>query len=436
MQADRHTGREAAIRERALQKLVTAFICTGLTFLLLPGTFLGVWNLIVITARHAAHSLSPAWIQAHGQAQIFGWVGAFVIGIGYYSLSKMGRLRPFAVSLGWRTWALWTLGVALHWIIGVYGWQWRLMLPFSAFLILAGFLVFFFTIRQHRPKRSDFPVIRTPEIWMRLVLASTLAFAAALLLNLGGSIYVALRESAPALPPPLDQRLLLISAWGFLALAVWGFNARWLPIFLGLPQPNARGLAAALVALTAALMTGLAGAAVLCSLLLVTASVLAAWSLHVFRRSIQPAKLQGIHHSFPYFVRAAYVWLLAAAVLGPCASFFDHNGGVTGASRHALTVGFIGTMVFSIGPRVLPAFCGMRVLFSPRLMFYALAILNLGCLLRVICEIPAYEMNVAAAWKLLPLSAIAELTAVALFAANLLMTFARPPAHLAQRAAA
>jgi hypothetical protein len=87
-------------------------------------------------------------------------------------------------------------------------------------------------------------------------------------------------------------------------------------------------------------------------------------------------------------------------------------------------------MVFSIGPRVLPAFCGMRVLFSPRLMFCALALLNAGCLLRAGCEIPAYEMNLAAAWKLLPVSAIAELTAVTLFAANLLATFARPPAHL------
>jgi hypothetical protein len=39
-----------------------------------------------------------------------------------------------------------------------------------------------------------------------------------------------------------------------------------------------------------------------------------------------------------------------------------------GASRHALTVGFLGTMVFTIGCRVLPAFCGMKILFSPRLM--------------------------------------------------------------------
>ena len=34
--------------EAALQRAVTAWIVTGLFFLLLPGTFLGAWNLITI----------------------------------------------------------------------------------------------------------------------------------------------------------------------------------------------------------------------------------------------------------------------------------------------------------------------------------------------------------------------------------------------------
>lgn len=434
--ANKSPGTEASVRELALQKLVTAFISSGLVFLLLPGTFLGVWNLIAISNRQAAHSLSPAWIQAHGQAQMFGWIGTFVIGIGFYSLSKMGRLMPFAISRGWESWVLWTSGVALHWITGVYGWHWRLLLPISAGLMLAGFLTFFWTVRQHRPKPGPLPVARRPEMWMHLVLASTLIFLASLLLNLGGATYVALSGAAPAFPPVLDARLLLISAWGFLVLSVWGFNTKWLPIFAGLHQPNDRGLKTALITLFTALAMGLAGTSIVCSILLIVACALAAWSLHVFQPGVQPPKVQGIHRCFPHFIRVAYGWLLAAAALTLCASLFDRNGGITGASRHALTVGFIGTMVFTIGPRILPAFCGMRVLFSPRLMFYALLVLNLGCLLRVACEIPAYEMNLQAAWTLLPISAVAELFAVTLFAANLLATFTRPPAHLAAQKAA
>jgi hypothetical protein len=177
-------------------------------------------------------------------------------------------------------------------------------------------------------------------------------------------------------------------------------------------------------------ITGLAGALTVCGSLLFAACLLAIRSLHVFESSVQAAKLHGIHRSFPFFVRGAYAWLLAATGLFVCASALDRNGGIGGASRHALTVGFLASMVFAIGQRVLPAFCGMRVLFSKRLMFFALILLNIGCLLRIACEIPAYERNLALAWKILPFSAVIELAAVALFATNMIATFLRPPAHL------
>ncbi len=73
-----------------MQRMLVAYVLTGFLFLLLPGTFLGVWNLISISSRQALDSLSPAFLQAHGHAQIFGWIGTFILGIGFYSLTKMG----------------------------------------------------------------------------------------------------------------------------------------------------------------------------------------------------------------------------------------------------------------------------------------------------------------------------------------------------------
>ena len=49
-----------AATEIALQRLVMVYIVTGLLFLLLPGTFLGVWNLISISGRHSLAGLSPS----------------------------------------------------------------------------------------------------------------------------------------------------------------------------------------------------------------------------------------------------------------------------------------------------------------------------------------------------------------------------------------
>ncbi len=65
-------------------------------------------------------------------------------------------------------------------------------------------------------------------------------------------------------------------------------------------------------------------------------------------------------------------------------------------------------------------------------MFWSLALLNLGCLLRVSMEPLAYERDWQIAWKLLPVSAVIELTAVTLFALNLIVTLMRQPAHLLQ----
>ena len=72
----------------------------------------------------------------------------------------------------------------------------------------------------------------------------------------------------------------------------------------------------------------------------------------------------------------------------------------------------------------------MRVLFSPALMFAGLGLLNVGCLLRVTSEIGAYEGYVQSLWPMLPVSAVTEMAAVTVFAANLLMTFRQPPAHV------
>jgi hypothetical protein len=140
---------------------------------------------------------------------------------------------------------------------------------------------------------------------------------------------------------------------------------------------------------------------------------------------LAPAKTKDVTASFPVFIRLAYLWAVCAAALGIWASLAAHTPGVWGASRHALTVGFLATMVFAIGQRVLPAFSGMRLLFSARLMFVSLALLTAGCLVRVSSEILAYQGLARAAWSWLPVSAFTEMAAVTVFALNLALTFAR-----------
>jgi hypothetical protein len=186
----------------------------------------------------------------------------------------------------------------------------------------------------------------------------------------------------------------------------------------------------------AGVVTMQCGLVLLSAICLPIAAGLSIAGLGVFERSVQPAKVNGVHRSFPIFIRIAYVWLLIASLLSVVASLADRAGGIWGASRHALTVGFLAATVFSIAPKVLPAFCGSRILYSPKLMFLSLVLLNAGCLARVCAEIAAYEGYASGAWPVLPWSAMTEFAAVTIFALNLGLTLLRPPAHLMRPASA
>jgi hypothetical protein len=416
--------------ERHSQYLVTAFILSGMLFMLLPGTFLGLWNLLSISEAHSTDSLPPGWLQAHGQAQIFGWIGSFILGIGFYSLTKMQTGRKFPLAVGWWTWSLWLAGVSLRWGGGVTGWHWQLLLPLGAFLQWTAFVLFFISVRRHRPRAAA----HASEAWMLVVASSTVIFLITLIVNFMLLVRQAWIGDFPAVPHVLDQQFVTLAVWGVLVPTIWGFNARWLSIFAGLKKTDGRrlmlayGLSVVGVALTFLQWWMVAG------IVLLGAAVLSIDALHVWRRPVQSPKLLNIHPSFPFFLRLAYVWLLVSCVLGVMAVPLDRGGGLWGASRHAITVGFVASMVFTIGQKILPAFCGMRLLWSKRLMLWSLCLLSVGCLLRVSAEPLAYSSLWTSAWKVLPASAVVEMTAVSLFAFNLFVTLLQPPAHLCHEA--
>ena len=173
----------------------------------------------------------------------------------------------------------------------------------------------------------------------------------------------------------------------------------------------------------AGVLFGVAGWPKPATILFASCAVTIGFALRFAERPHGRAKTQGIHPSFPTFIRLAYAWLIVAGSMSVWAAFSDAHGGIWGASRHALTVGFAATMVFAIGPRILPHFAGVQSIFSKRLMFLSLLCLQTGCLLRVSSEPLAYEGLVSFAWRVLPVSGMLELGGVLLFASNLMLTF-------------
>jgi hypothetical protein len=412
-----------AATERKKSLLLRFWIFAGLFFMALPGTLLGFSNLLAISAHHGSGFLPAAWMQGHGHAQVFGWIGSFVLGIGFYSQPARGKN---VVSLPVTCFVLWTSGVMMRWVANVYSWHWQALYAISASFELIAVLLFLSAAARHkRPQQPHGQGKKaTMELWMVSVLLGTAGLIASIVFNFTECLRLAFNGSGQAFPYALDQRFLLLVAWGFIVPTVWGFSARWLPIFLAIPRPDKRIFTAALVLNVAGILFGSIGLFKLAAILIALGSVAIALALHLIEKPHGTAKTQGIHPSFPVFVRLVYVWLAIAGAMSVWAAFADAHGGIWGASRHALTVGFAATMVFAIGPRILPHFGGVYSIFSKRLMFASLLLLQIGCTLRVASEPLAYEGYLNFAWKTLPYSGVLELTAVLVFAANLALTFA------------
>jgi uncharacterized protein involved in response to NO len=409
-------------RERQKSLMLRAWIVTGLFFMALPGTLLGFSNLMAISAHHGLGTLPAAWMEGHGHAQVFGWIGSFILGIGFYSQPAHGKS---VIRLPVSCYILWTTGVAMRWFANIYGWHWRALLPVSAGFELIAVILFLYAASHHKlPASTQGNKAKTPiELWMISVLIGTAGLASAVIFNFVECVRLAFEGGLRSFLHSLDQKYLVVLGWGFVVPVVWGFSARWLPTFLTISKPNVRWFRAALCLDIAGVLFGVSGWPKPATILFALSAITIGFALRFVERPHGHAKTQGFHPSFPIFIRLAYVWLITAGSMSVWAAFSDVHGGIWGASRHALTVGFAATMAFAVGPRILPHFGGIQNIFSKRLMLLGLLCLQTGCLLRVSSEPLAYEGLVSFAWRVLPVSGMLELAGVVIFATNLALTF-------------
>jgi len=417
-----------------LSRMLMTYIATGLAFMLFPGTLIGVLNLMKISAAHGSSSGDAAWIQAHGHAQLFGWIGTFILGVGFYAIPRM-RLSRLVPQIGWLTWAIWTTGVTLRWAGGMFGWHWRTTIAAGGALELMAVLLFASAVYL-APRRARDDKWRESVL---MVTCSGIGLVAAAAANAYESIVVARSAAAPLFPVEFNQRFLALATWGFIVPFMWGFTTRWVPPLLGLRKPVKRALLPSLALLYAGVVLVWMGFAVVGSAAMLGAAIVFTVASRLFEPAGKDPKFRGVHRSSGAFIRIAYAWLHVAAALAIVASSRPFPNGYVGASRHALTVGFMVLIVFTVAPRVLPAFFGFRRLWSTNVMFAALLLATVGCTIRVTAQILAYEHISAAAWHWLPLSAVIEMTAVGLFTFNMVMSLTqrrpKPAPHIIRIAA-
>jgi hypothetical protein len=357
------------------------FFKAGIAVVLTLGAAWGAYLLLRIglTGRFSAAGLHE--VNAHGHAQIFGWVGLFVMGFAYQAFPRFKH-----ASLAFPGLALTSLGLMLVGIVGrsvgeplagTLAWAGPIAIA-SAWLEVAAIGLFVWVILA--TWRAAGKGLAFYDYYILAALGWFGVQAIAEAVYLAATLGVASREELLALVATWQGAIRDVQIHGFALLMILGVSQRILHHFYGSPAPSRRLSVAALICLNLAITGEVTGLILMRSMggtwaalwygsvLLLTGAVVAlVWNWRVFGRSPEA-------DSSLKFLRAAYVWLLISLgmlVLLPAYQFFllprlaPASEAATlayyGAIRHAITVGFISLMIVGVAARVVPTLNGVDI---------------------------------------------------------------------------
>ena len=374
------------------------------------GFGVGLWLVWEIALGRAATIPFAALAQAHGQVQLLGFVGLFVLGSAAQLLpgflTRPLRRRSRVIAGGY----LLAASLALRLVAQPIdpGLPRNVSLWLSALGEIAGVgisLSSYLDLLRH--------TIQPRELWRRLAEAGFGFLVVSVLLNL---VAVAtLTIGAATVPDPLDAAVVQLELWGFVVLVVWAITRKILSRFLLLPPPAATWVSrgsviylAGVIVVTGGWLAELAWPSHLDALvrglgayLQGAGVVLFLGGMRIFRPPIRASGAPDVTEPARRWIRFAFAWLLVGAAIeaafatrlflgGPSPGFFD----VT-AARHALGQGFALTILVALGSRILPGFSAWAIE-RPRLIELVVGAVTLGATLRVVGELSVSTVGVAA----------------------------------------
>ncbi|MCC6695047.1 MAG: DUF1858 domain-containing protein [Candidatus Hydrogenedentes bacterium] len=382
------------------------FFKAGIAVALTLGAVWGAFLLIRIALSGSFTAVGIHEVNAHGHAQIFGWVGLFVMGFAYQAFPRFKH-----TSLAHPRVALTTLWLLLTGIV-IRSTSQALLpyAPWTAGAGVAGSVLEIVAIGLFigiiwKTLRSTGQPFAFYEYYILCALGWFFTQA----------VYETVYFAATAAAPDRDALLGLVSTWqaplrdiqihGFALLIILGVSLRMFHNLYGFTEPNRRTSIAALVLLNAAVIGESVGFVLMRTLghawttlwygsVIVLAATVAAlvWGWHIYRPAPEP------NRSLKY-LRTAYGWLflsLAMLVALPLYQFgllrafapdseaaqigFSHA--YYGAIRHAITVGFVSLMIVGVAARIVPTLKGIDSNGLNRL-WLPFVLINTGCAMRV-----------------------------------------------------
>ncbi|HEU5181115.1 MAG TPA: DUF542 domain-containing protein [Candidatus Polarisedimenticolia bacterium] len=413
------------------ENLYRRFLKAAFLFTFTGGATLGAWALIDMALRGRLGGLGRGIIQVHGHYQLFGWVALFVVGIAYHILPRMTGIPLPSYRAASLSFVLLVGGTILRTAQALDPSELRTgLLATGALAELAGCALFAWTIARILRAQAG-----AWQPYQHYLLLGTGWLIVSSILNLAHVTYLAVR-SAAEVPPHLNLPFLTVFLVGFVISWILGVSLRTLPVFMGL-KANPR-LAAALpiplAASTALLAVGegiyLADGSVAGRILFGCGGLGLAAAFLLFVRAVgilgaSGETEPGLDRRYEKFIRLGYAWLAISALMLAAFSLLALAGygmdhALVGAYRHALTVGFITTIMIGMAARIVPVFRGVG-LHSPLLLEATFWLLAAGNLIRVLFQSLSAAYG-PTALRIAGLSGILELAALLLFGYNLWRT--------------
>jgi hypothetical protein len=418
-------------REGARAQLIhRPFIAWALAVTLSLGAGWGALLLFEIGWGGGFEAVPAGQVVAHGAAQLWGFVAPFVAGIALRYLPMVSGGRRPGLAFGRLLLAAFLTGVigGFVWSLGPRELSWLGPLSGAA-LVLAAILFLTFLLRQliNKLRLTSARLMTAAGVWMLVWAVVTLVLRTR-----------TADEGPGAYGEPMRQLLMELAIFGFSLNAIYGFGQRLLSGMVGSATPRGGAIEATFwlhnagVTLLALAHTGrLPFADVLGVAALAAGAFAYALGMRGFvrvrRTAPRPEVGQGL---LGRYVQLAFFWLLAGLALLLGADLYWGARGLEpphaylGAVRHAITVGFMTTLILGVGQKLLPIL-GHTLLPWPRLVLPTFLLIAFGNLLRVLTELATPV--IPAAFVLMPLSAVLELSALALFTANAVLTLWPPP---------
>jgi hypothetical protein len=426
----------AEYREDLGDILYRRYFRAAIVVIMTAGATLGASMLFLYGLRRSFTSLDLfAPIQAHANAQVFGWVGLFVMGFACQGLPRFKYVRLWRPGLANLAFVGMVAGIALR-VSAAWPWSGQTVFGLAGAVLQAASVVLFAVVIV-RTLRSS----RTRDGWDKYVLFSLACFTLAAILE-PLAYWLTRPQVAPDL---LIHRVAYfmgpyrnLQLFGFAGVMILGVAQRILPTAFGFREVGKRAVPAAFVLLAAGLTLDLAGwfafratkaagwavASWAGTSAYALGALLLAFELRAFTRGEQGRSTK--------FIRAAFFWLAVACLMIFAEPFYTQSIGARfshayhGAIRHAFTVGFISLMILGVSSKVVPILQGIDVR-SLSGLWVPFLFVNAGNALRVFSQV-ATDLIPGPAFPIMGLSGTLEVVGLGVWGIHLWRLMAPRPA--------